>query len=392
MLARHGFEIDPFSRVPRPVPEKLETFENKVARLLYQGKNVSFGEPEKVRMLLGDHNEYAIQAFKNMYKLLTKWGLYQQDAPHFHAGLDDVQENILLQSMHFGKGKGDAVYGDKRWSAISRREALLYDFGFETEATLEPVIEQLEYMIFSVNGSRALFNRSLDETEGSSGLVSIFMPNDTPLDLYIHRKPVTATCQQAVDARIDALGAGVQGVPIENEIKSILFKMHSQKTGQPHLLAFHTHGAREEIDPAIFFEEHARFQMMKEKLGLDNPVFDKSLAEDIGLATGRVNAFTLEKRAMEIGVPLLQCFDVQLLSEKRTGFTNIGSNSWGVQATNTQRYVLAAQHQTDIYNRPYKYGTLVLDIDEVELVHTMRRKREQEELGQEFSDFLAALE
>jgi hypothetical protein len=189
-LQQSGFLINADGKL-HPAPEALHQSSEHLINLCTHERQDN-GQPTP---------QGRIRAAQHAYQLLATWGLI--DGPR----LREHEKMALLASMRFGKGGKSTRYGDTRWSALAREEALLADFGFEREVP-ESLQDFIAFML----------------ANGLSG--------------SLHRKPVTCGCREAVQYRVRSSN-GQRGVHLREEVKTILLKGSLCPMDMPIFVALH---------------------------------------------------------------------------------------------------------------------------------------------------------
>ena len=135
----------------------------------------------------------------------------------------------------------------------------------------------------------------------------------------------------------------------------------------------HIDGSKTIPDPNLILQS----TLLASRLEVDG--FDHALAEEFGLATGRVNVFSLQQQAEKLGKPLFQIFDSALYNT-RSGYTNIGANSWGLEVTDDRGpYLFSAHISGHAQNKPLKYFVDFADFSLIESVNELEKERIREE-------------
>jgi hypothetical protein len=227
-------------------------------------------------------------------RLLAAWEIVDGPVPA------PLEQTYLLNRLRFGR-KGASRYGDRRWPAPAREEALLFDFGFELEA---PAI---------VRSTVGAIHRV-----GAGGAV--------------HRKPVTFGCDEAAAQRIDSETL-TRGTDKAGEIKTLLVQPMVAGSGVAaagRLVAFHLRA-----DSRVDEEKVAD---VGRTLGFD--LFDpwtralrlpEEAATGLGLTSGRLNPLSLQIAGNAKAQSFVHVFDKCVFRPGMKCFTNAGRNTWGIE-------------------------------------------------------------
>jgi hypothetical protein len=280
-LQQSGFLVTADGNL-RPDPEALHQFREHLINLCAHARQNN-GRPTL---------EGRVQATWQAARLLATWGLMDG------SRLCNAEKMALLAGMRFGKGGKSTRYGDARWSAPAREEALLADFGFERDvpASLQHFVAFL--LAHGLSGS-------------------------------LHRKPVTIGCQEAVKYRVRS-STGERGVSLREEVKTVLLKGRVGDTDTPMFLALHL--------PAHQYVDMRRVQQALSTNNLGALVFpdtqrlDPEVARDLGLISGRLNKISIGIAAQERSLLLTHICDETLISgSPMRVYTNAGLNTWGIE-------------------------------------------------------------
>jgi hypothetical protein len=216
------------------------------------------------------------------------------------SGLATQERMRLLDGFRFGR-KGASRYGDRRWSAPAREEALLFDFGFEVGV---PAI---------VKATVGAIYRA-----GAGGAV--------------HRKPVTFGCDEAAAQRVDSDSLS-RGTEKAGEVKTLLVRPTVAGSGTAtdgRLVAFHLR-ASGRVD-------EQKVADVGRTLGLDfvDPGaralhLSEEAAAGLGLASGRLNPLSLQIAGNAKAQPIVHVFDEGVFRPGKKCFTNAGRNTWGIE-------------------------------------------------------------
>jgi hypothetical protein len=292
-LQQSGFRVTADGKL-HPDPEAVHQFSEFLINLSPHARGDN-GQPTP---------QGRVRAAQHASQLLATWGL--MDGPR----LPERDKMALLASMRFGKGGKSTRYGDARWSAPAREEALLADFGFERDV---PISLQ-RFVAFLL-------------AHGLSG--------------SLHRKPATCGCREAVQYRVQST-TGQRGVHLHQEVKTLLLKGNLCQMDTPIFVALHM--------PA---DKYADMQRVRQGLSThhlanlvlsDRQRIDTEVARALGLDAGRLNMLSLETAAQERALRLIHlCDEALVFASPRRVYTNTGLNTWGIELFDITQFIKSMQ-------------------------------------------------
>jgi hypothetical protein len=293
-LCREGFFVTGDGQF-QPHPDTLRRCTEHLMRLAPPEPRVHGSRPPICLHTARAHTE----------RLLATWGL--RDGISF----SEPEKMVWLERLRFGKGGKHNRYGDARWSPLAREEALLATFGFES-AVPEALHLCLTFLV--ARGLRAT----------------------------IHRKPVTFGCQEAARYRFDSIRR-TRGVPLHEELKTLVVKGYKRATGAPVFLAVHLCGDH------IIDLQRVRTVLRDQQATLlcDPPQLDAAASRELGLAAGRLNIVSLTHAAQQRAVSLMHlCDDALMTTPGQKAYTNVGLNTWGMEILDVAHLIQVIQEET----------------------------------------------